>query len=111
MFAPNQIPQSAFGFRNIRPRTREERRNAKDKVALEKSRINSRVGHEARMHQQNAPETAAGLVSCRTDAAGYLSNADRFHSDTAGEAFHERQNELEKKKRAEEFRRNKVISD
>jgi hypothetical protein len=31
---------SAFGYRSIRPRTRKERLSKKDKVALEKGRIN-----------------------------------------------------------------------
>lgn len=53
----------------------------------------------------NAPETSAGLTSLQSNAAGYISDADRFHTDTVGEAYHERQVEIEKKKRAEEYRR------
>jgi hypothetical protein len=102
------LQPSACGFRSIRPRTRKERRDLKDKVSLEKSRIDQRVGYEARLHRMNAPESSAGLTSLQSNAAGYISDADRFHTDTAGEQYHERQLELEKKKRAEEFRRNQT---
>jgi len=80
----------------------------KDKVAIEKSRISQRVGHEARMHQANAPETSAGLTSCVADGAGYLGTADRFHSDTAGEEFELRQDAIMRRKAATEFRRNQA---
>jgi len=116
---------SAFGFvscsisraslitsnqRNILPKTREERRGLKDKVALEKQRLSQRVGHQARMQQANAPDSTSGLTSCSTDAAGYISNAERFHTDTAGEEYQQRQIQIAKKKQAEDFRRNQVYN-
>jgi len=97
---------SAFGFRNITPKTRIERRGLKDKVAIEKHRLNQRVGHQARMQQANAPDSSAGLTSCTTDAAGYISNIERFHTDTAGEEYALRQEQIIRKKQTEEFRRN-----
>lgn len=60
------------------------------------------------MHQQNAPDTSAMLTSCPTNAAGYLSNADRFHTDTAGDEFVSRQDQNRKKQAADDFRRNMV---
>jgi hypothetical protein len=82
----------------------------KDKVSLERNRINQRVGWQARMHQQNAPETSALLTSCPVGAAGYLSNSDRFHTDTVGEEFAHRQEQHRRKLAAQEFRRNVVSS-
>lgn len=102
-FAP-----SSFGFRSIRPKTRDERRGFNDKVLLEKSRLDQRVGYEARIHQTNAPASSSQLTSCVADGAGYISNADRFHSDTAGEEYAARQEALNKKNRAIEYRRNQV---
>jgi hypothetical protein len=102
-FAP-----SSFGFRSIRPKSRDERRGLLDKVLLEKSRLNQRVGYEARQQQANAPTTSSLLTSCVSEGAGYISNADRFHSDTAGEEYAARQEALHKKNRAIEFRRNQV---
>ena len=98
-----------FLQRSIRPRSRSERRNLKDKVALEKGRINQRVGWQARMHQRNAPETSSLLTSCTSGAVGYLSNADRFHTDVVGEEYALRQEKLQRTFQANEFRRNKVI--
>ena len=106
----NEFKESSFGFRSIRPKTREERRGVFDKVLLEKSRIDQRVGHEARLHQANAPANSSLLTSCVSEGAGYISNADRFHSDTAGEEYAARQEALQKKNRAIEFRRNQVIA-
>ena len=99
---------SAFGFRNIRPKNRAERMSKNDKVALERSRLMARSGWQARMHQRNAPETTAGLTSCRPLDEGYMSNADRFHSDVAGEEFEKRQETLRKRQEATLFRREKM---
>lgn len=100
---------SLYGYHNIIPRTREERRNLTDKVALEKSRLNQRVGYAARIHQANAPMHTSELTSCVTGGAGYLSNADRFHTDTAGEEYQRRMQQIEKQKRIDEFKRNQVF--
>jgi len=100
------LKPSAHGFRSIRPKSRKERRSVKDKVALEKSRIDQRTGWQARMHRQNAPESSAMLTSCASGAAGYLSNSDRFHTDTVGEEYANRQENIQRKLKAAEFRRN-----
>ena len=100
-----EIAPSAFGFRNIRPKKRKERIGMKDKVALERSRLMERSGWQARMHQKNAPETTAGLTSCRPGDEGYLSNSDRFHSDTVGEQLLEREEAAKKRHAAHLFRR------
>jgi hypothetical protein len=67
-----------------------------------------RVGHEAKMQRENAPETSAGLVACVESGAGYLSNADRFHSDTSGEEYQLRMEQYRKKEAAIQFRKNQV---
>lgn len=66
----------------------------------------SRVGHEAKMQRENAPESSAGLVSCVESGAGYLSNSDRFHSDTSGEEYEVRMEQYRKKEAAIQFRKN-----
>ena len=99
---------SAFSFFNIKPKTRFERKGLKDKVAIEKNRISQRVGHAARMQNANMPPTSAGLTSLEPTGASYISNADRFHSDTAGEAYEERQKSIQKMKQAIQYRSNKM---
>jgi hypothetical protein len=79
-----------------------------DKVALEQSRIRQRVGFEARMHKANAPETTDGLTSCAVNAAGYISNSDRFHSDTAGEEREMRLARLQRQKEIDSSKREQV---
>ena len=79
-----------------------------DKVALEKSRIYQRVGYEARMHRQNAPDTVDGLTSCAPSGAGYISNSERFHSDTAGEEREQRMDKYQRQREINDFKRNQV---
>ena len=99
---------SAHSFFNIKPKTRYERKGLKDKVAIEKNRISQRVGHAARMQNANMPATSAGLTSLEPNGASYISNADRFHSDTAGEAYEERQKAVQKMKQSIQYRANKM---
>lgn len=61
------------------------------------------------MHQRNAPETSALLTSCKNGAAGYISNADRFHTDVVGEEYALRQQALQRRYQANEYRRNKAF--
>lgn len=79
-----------------------------DKVSIEKSRIEQRVGYEARIHRANAPVESAALTTCSTNGAGYMSNADRFHSDTAGEEKEQRERIVARKKEVDEFKKNQV---
>lgn len=100
-----QYKPSAFGFRNIIPKSRQDRKACKDKVLIEKSRIDQRVGWEAQMQRLNAPADSSGLTSCPENAAGYISNSNRFHSDTAGEQYDLRQETLRREKEAIQYRK------
>lgn len=80
----------------------------KDKVSLEKGRIDQRVGFQARMHKQNAPATSAMLTSLNPGDAGYIANSDRFHTDTVGEFREEREHKMERQKEANQYRRIKT---
>ena len=53
----------------------------------------------------NAPEHTSGLTSCPEGAAGYLSNSDRFHSDTVGEEYAIRQEARAKLLKVQEHKR------
>ena len=66
---------------------RPERLALKDKVALEKDRLMKRSGRDAKMYRENAPDTSMGLTVPKANAAGFLADADRFHSDVAGEEY------------------------
>ena len=57
------------------------------------------------MQRDNAPASSAELTAC-TQGPGYISNADRLHTDTAGEEYQRRQEDIQKKQRAIDFRRN-----
>jgi hypothetical protein len=100
---------SSYGFRSIKPRSREERRAMNDNSSLGKICVNQRVGCEVRMNQANTPKHSSQLTSCVSEGAGYISNADRFNCDTAGEEYAARQEALRKKNRALDFRRNQVF--
>lgn len=110
MMETERRESSSFGFKNIQPKTRQERAYSKDVVALEKHRINQRVGFSARMHQENAFDDSSGLTTCVEKGAGYLSNADRFHTDTSGEEYAQRQDLYARKQKATEFRKQQSVS-
>ena len=42
------------------------------------------------MYRENAPKNPSELLTLQPNAAGFLADADRFHSDTAGEEFLQR---------------------
>ena len=92
----------------MKPRTRRERRAVNDKTSTEKLRLEQRVGYEARLHRQNAPETSAGLTSCSSDGAGYINNADRFLTDFAGEEYEIRQEALRRREKLIEYHKQQV---
>lgn len=102
------VEQSAWGFRNIKAKSRLERKTTKDKVALERSRLMARSGWQARMHQKNCPETTAGLTQCRAGDEGFMSDSERFHSDVAGEEFRVRAEKYKKLKEAQIFKRDRA---
>lgn len=84
--------------------TRDERRALKDKVALEKDRLMKRSGLAARMYRENAPGPD-GLTCMESNAAGYLADADRFHSDVSGEELLLRQQRYAHKQQIYEHKR------
>eukprot|EP00619_Florenciella_sp_RCC1007_P015042 CAMPEP_0205907354 /NCGR_PEP_ID=MMETSP1325-20131115/2496_1 /ASSEMBLY_ACC=CAM_ASM_000708 /TAXON_ID=236786 /ORGANISM="Florenciella sp., Strain RCC1007" /LENGTH=217 /DNA_ID=CAMNT_0053273445 /DNA_START=75 /DNA_END=728 /DNA_ORIENTATION=- len=96
----NGAPSS--GFRNIKPMSRDERRALKDKVALEKDRLMKRSGLAAKQYRENAPKDSMGLTCPDSNAAGFLADADRFHSDVSGEELIHRQQVYERKQQVYE---------
>ena len=50
----------------------------------------NRTGLAAKMYRENAPENPSELLTLQSNAAGFLADADRYHSDTAGEEFQAR---------------------
>ena len=66
-------------FRAVQAETREDRARKADKESLEKSRLVERREKFTRYENQGPPTLPA------PNALGYMSDANRFHSDTAGE--------------------------
>ncbi|CAM9710917.1 unnamed protein product [Discosporangium mesarthrocarpum] len=99
------MKESAYGFRNIKPMTRPERRALKDKVALERSRLMQRAGYAAKIYRDNVPPEGVSLTELTSEAAGFIADADRFHSDTVGEEHLRRRAEYQKKTQIHDNRR------
>jgi hypothetical protein len=66
-------------FRAVQAETREDRARKADKESLEKSRLLERREKFTRYENQGPPTLPA------PNALGYMTDANRFHSDTAGE--------------------------
>lgn len=73
---------SGAAFNNIPARSRAQREALRDKEQLEKERLRQRKESFVRAD----PQPAGALLEFDPCAQGFLGDADRFHSDTAGEA-------------------------
>ncbi|KAJ8598349.1 hypothetical protein CTAYLR_003001 [Chrysophaeum taylorii] len=69
-------------------------------VALEKDRLRKRTGLEGKMYRENAPLTSQGLIVPEPNAAGFLSDADRFHTDVSGEEYSKRMAKYESRQQS-----------
>lgn len=90
------------GFRAVQPETRADRAAKQDKTTLEKSRLAQRKEKFIRYVDAGPPtEMQAGAV-------GFLPDADRFHSDTAGEEKRHRDAIVQRREDFYENKRNQV---
>lgn len=69
-------------FNNIPARSREQRMALQDKEQREKDRLRQRKEGFARI---DTSATGAAMLVYNPKSQGFMSDADRFHSDTAGE--------------------------
>ncbi len=91
------------GFRAVQPETRADRAAKQDKTTLEKSRLCQRREKFVRYEDIGNPaEMGPGAV-------GYLADADRFHSDTAGEEKMVRDREIQRRDEIYERKRNNFL--
>lgn len=84
---PRYHPSEA-DFHNVAPRTREERLASNDKDALEKMRLDHRRGGHARFDGSKNP------LLPDEGSLSFMSEAERFGTDAAGEEFDKRQRKL-----------------
>lgn len=73
---------STAAFNNIPARSRELREALRDKEQLEKDRLRHRKEGYTRI---DTSVTGSAMLVYEPKSHGYMSDADRFHSDTAGE--------------------------
>jgi hypothetical protein len=78
-------------FRNIKPRTREERQGMKDRESLEKVRLRDRSG--GYHHYSPFP----GISNNEISSSYFISEADRFSQDFAAEEKRRREIEMQRK--------------
>eukprot|EP00164_Ancoracysta_twista_P004772 GFYU01006462.1.p1 GENE.GFYU01006462.1~~GFYU01006462.1.p1 ORF type:complete len:214 (-),score=68.13 GFYU01006462.1:126-767(-) len=79
-------------FRNVRPRGRNERRQNFNRDVLEKARLGSR---REGFHRYDDPGNVVTMDS-NPMVPGFMSESDRFHTDTAGEEKRRREQYLQK---------------
>ncbi|KAG5185296.1 hypothetical protein JKP88DRAFT_269660 [Tribonema minus] len=85
--------------------TRAEQLATKDKVALEKQRLFNRAGRAAREYRDNLPPEGVSLTEAHPGAAGFIADADRFHTDVVGEELVRRTAEHERRQQIVDHRR------
>ncbi|OQR82914.1 hypothetical protein ACHHYP_15298 [Achlya hypogyna] len=69
-------------FKNINARTRDERKAVRDKETWEKDRLRARKEGFIRV---DTSISGAAMTEQAHGSQGYMSDADRFHTDVAGE--------------------------
>ncbi|DAZ95961.1 TPA: hypothetical protein N0F65_009262 [Lagenidium giganteum] len=80
--ASNNAPAPPPIYNNIPARTREQRIAVRDKETWEKDRLRMRKGGHVRI---DTSVTGSAMLVYAPNSQGYMCDADRFHTDTAGE--------------------------
>ena len=91
------------GFRAVQPETRADRASKSDKTTLEKGRLLQRREKFQRYVDIGEPTVPT------PKACGFMSDADRFHSDTAGEEKGVRDSAVHPREEKFETRRNQFL--
>ena len=91
------------GFRAVQPETRADRASKSDKTTLEKSRLMQRREKFTRYEDIGEPTVPA------SNAVGFMSDANRFHSDTAGEEKGVRDAAIQRREEKFENKRNQFL--
>ena len=93
----------ATAFRAVQPETRADRAAKQDKTTLEKSRLAQRREKFIRYEDMGPP------TELQQGAVGFLSDAERFHTDTAGEEKGVRDQMLRRREDKYELKRNRFL--
>merc|ERR1712195_126237 len=83
MAAAQGYPPSAFGFKNVRPVGREERKAANDKESIEKQRLRDRR-EEYFQFEEPLARNLGGVSAANPGTVGWVPEAERFNNDSAG---------------------------
>merc|ERR1711939_933145 len=82
MGATSQIMSSAFGFRNVKPLGRDEKKAMNDKESIEKQRLRERREEFFHFEEPNARD-AGGVSAAGPGTVGWVPESDRFNKDSA----------------------------
>merc|ERR1711998_357704 len=83
---------SSFGFKNVRPVGRDERKAANDKESIEKQRLRERR-EEFFQFEEPIARNEGGVSAACPGSVGWIPEADRFNTDSAGMLRQEQQRE------------------
>jgi hypothetical protein len=89
-------------FHNVVPRTRADRRAAVNKESWEKERLQQRKEGFIRV---DPSLSGKAMTEYAPSSQGYMSDADRFHTDVAGEEKNRRDEVLTRQRMVEDRRR------
>ncbi|KAK1943780.1 hypothetical protein P3T76_005176 [Phytophthora citrophthora] len=109
MPASNKVENSASTreFNNIPARTREQREAVCDKEQREKERLRARKEGFVRV---DTSVTGSAMLVYTPQSQGFMSDADRFHSDTAGEERVVREEARARARMQQERRRHEAVN-
>ncbi|RHY15912.1 hypothetical protein DYB36_009719 [Aphanomyces astaci] len=96
------ITYFAMAFKNIQARTRDERKAVRDKETWEKDRLRARKEGYIRV---DTSISGSAMTVQAAGSQGYMSDADRFHTDVAGEEKVVRESRIAKHQMSYDTRR------
>ena len=104
----------ASGFKNVAPRTRQQRLAKMDKESLEKGRLQNRYGgaYAKQTRNQDFPGRHDSHTSCAPSGAGFLADSDRFTtggSDIASEFKNEHDHAIMRSEAVRDNRRDAAV--
>ncbi|KAG7397723.1 hypothetical protein PHYBOEH_000262 [Phytophthora boehmeriae] len=103
----NSTSSSFREFNNIPARSREQREAVCDKEQREKERLRARKEGFVRV---DTSVTGSAMLVYTPQSQGFMSDADRFHSDTAGEERVHRMEARNRVKMQDERRRQEAVN-
>ncbi len=102
---PEEVNASEFGFRNVLPRSRDQRNITSDRDAIERARLETRRDG----FRRGPDDEYANPLKPNDGSVAYINESERFYRDVAEEERREREARAERRDRVLAERRSETV--